>query len=178
VKDAISDLETSGQIIIECDDSPGFKQVVYTGPETAYQQLMRGDMNGTAPNSMRLVRHSERTTQRLETILRECRKGVALNPRERIRLGIKKRPLVPLDPDKPSHTLTTQPDDLVHYSEPRTLTVREYARLQSFPDWYEFSGNYATGGLRRRVECPRYTQVGNAVPPFVAEILGQAIAGL
>jgi DNA (cytosine-5)-methyltransferase 1 len=56
--------------------------------------------------------------------------------------------------------------------------VREYARLQSFPDWYEFKGKYTTGGDRRVRECPRYTQAGNAVPPFLAEFLGGLLAKL
>ncbi len=66
----------------------------------------------------------------------------------------------------------------LHYSEPRILTVREYARLQSFPDWYDFKGKYTTGGDRRLRECPRYTQAGNAVPPFLAEFVGKLVADL
>jgi DNA (cytosine-5)-methyltransferase 1 len=77
-----------------------------------------------------------------------------------------------LAPNQIAPTITTNPDDLIHYSEPRTLTVREVARLQSFPDWFEFKGRYTTGGLRRREDCPRYTQVGNAVPPLLAEAIG------
>ena len=53
--------------------------------------------------------------------------------------------------------------------------VRECARLQSFPDWFDFRGKFTTGGDRRTRECPRYTQVGNAVPPLLAEAIGQAI---
>ena len=64
------------------------------------------------------------------------------------------------------------PDDLLHYDEPRILTVRECARLQSFPDWFEFHGPYTTGGDRRKVSCPKYTQVGNAIPPLMAEGIG------
>lgn len=64
------------------------------------------------------------------------------------------------------------PDDYIHYSEPRTLTVREYARIQSFPDWYEFKGAYTTGGKRRAEQVPRYTQIGNAIPPLFGEFTG------
>jgi len=58
------------------------------------------------------------------------------------------------------------------------LTVREMARLQSFPDTFQFKGKYTTGGDRRTKECPRYTQVGNAVPPLLAEALGTALRGV
>ena len=49
----------------------------------------------------------------------------------------------------PSITATSLPDDYVHYNQPRSLTVREWARLQTFPDNYQFSGKRTTGGLRR-----------------------------
>jgi len=82
----------------------------------------------------------------------------------------------------PSITATSLPDDYVHFSQPRILTVREWARLQGFPDWYQFSGSRTTGGLRRagnpqkglfNRELPKYTQIGNAVPVFLASKLGQ-----
>ena len=79
-----------------------------------------------------------------------------------------------LDPNSQSPTITSIPDELVHYCEPRILTVREHARIQSFPDWYEFKGKYTSGGKRRKNEVPRYTQVGNAVPPLFAEQIGRA----
>jgi DNA (cytosine-5)-methyltransferase 1 len=56
--------------------------------------------------------------------------------------------------------------------------VRENARIQSFPDDYVFKGKYTTGGSRRTQECPRYTQVGNAVPPFLGEVIGLLISCL
>jgi hypothetical protein len=71
--------------------------------------------------------------------------------------------------------LTSLPDDLVHYSEPRIPTVREYARIQSFPDWFEFKAKYTTGDKHRREQVPRYTQVANAVPPLLAEAMGLAL---
>ena len=178
VRQAISDLEMSGSKLIECIDSPGFKQITYTYPRTVYQRLMHGQMNGTAPNSLRLANHRDDTRKRFKQIISTCRQGVGMSASDRERFGMKKQCLVPLDGDQPSHTLTTLPDDFLHYSEPRILTVREYARLQSFPDWYEFRGKYTTGGERRLKECPRYTQAGNAVPPFLAEIIGNILKKL
>jgi len=67
---------------------------------------------------------------------------------------------------------------MIHYAEPRILTVREHARLQSFPDWFKFKGPYTSGGARRKNACPRYTQVGNAVPPLLAEAVAEMLAGL
>ncbi|MCP4350320.1 MAG: DNA cytosine methyltransferase [Desulfobacterales bacterium] len=69
----------------------------------------------------------------------------------------------------------TIPDDLIHYAEDRTLTVREMARLQSFPDWFVFRGNVTTGGRQRVYEVPQYSQVGNAVPPLLAKCIGEGI---
>lgn len=178
VKQAISDLEIGNKDLIDCVDSQGFQQITYSTPRTHYQRLMHGSLNGTAPNSLRLAKHTDEVRDRFATILSTCRRGVQLCKDDRERLGINKHCTVPLDPDRPSHTLTTLPDDLLHYSEPRILNVREYARLQSFPDWFEFKGKYTTGGDRRVRECPRYTQVGNAVPPFLAECLGQLLRAL
>lgn len=81
----------------------------------------------------------------------------------------------------PSMTATSMPDDYIHFSQPRTLTVREWARLQLFPDWYRFEGKRTTGGIRRAGnprennfdrEVPKYTQIGNAVPVALAERVG------
>lgn len=82
----------------------------------------------------------------------------------------------------PNITATSLPDDYVHFAQPRTLSVREWARLQTFPDWYQFSGKRTTGGLRRagnpkagnfEREVPKYTQIGNAVPVALARQIGQ-----
>lgn len=173
VGEALSDLETAGKKLVPCRESEGFLEVTYAGPRTAYQRLMREGMGTAAPNSMRLARHREETLRRFRLALDNSRKGVTLTMAERHRLGImNKHQFTILDRKLPSHTLTTLPDDLLHYSEPRILTVREYARLQSFPDYYSFQGKYTTGGQHRRTEAPRYTQVGNAVAPLMAELLG------
>lgn len=173
VREAISDLETTGKELVACPDvKGGYKQILYGKPKTVYQTLLHGSLNGEAPNSLRLAKHTDEIRDRFSTILKTCRRGVQMNPTDRKRFKLKKVCVVPLDPEQPSHTLTTLPDDLIHYSEPRILSVREYARLQSFPDWYAFKGKYTTGGSQRIRECPRYTQVANAVPPFLAKVLG------
>ncbi len=85
----------------------------------------------------------------------------------------------------PSITATSMPDDYVHFEQPRTLTVREWARLQGFPDWYQFKGKRTTGGIRRAGnpvegnhvrELPKYTQIGNAVPVPMAQAIGKHLA--
>lgn len=77
--------------------------------------------------------------------------------------------------DEPSATVMTIPDDYIHPYENRTFTVRELARLQSFDDSFVFYGKRTTGGTRRRVEIPQFSQVGNAVPPLLAKAVASAI---
>lgn len=144
---------------------------------SAYQKLMRRDCP-SQPADLRLPRHREETIQRMQNILNTCKRGTCLRPFDRDRLGIRKRSTTPLDPDAPSPTISTLPDDFIHYAQPRSMTVREHARLQSFPDWFSFQGPYTTGGKRRREACPRFTQVGNAVPPLLAEALGEMLVRL
>jgi DNA (cytosine-5)-methyltransferase 1 len=178
VSEAISDLEVSKYRLIDCLETPGFKQIDYTQPDkpTPFQSLMRkGVMRSTKPNSLRLPKHKPATVERFQDVLDTCAKGKSLSSDDRERYRTKKQCFTPLHPDQLSKTITTLPDDLLHYSEPRILTVRENARLQSFPDWFAFKGKYTTGGARRREECPRYTQVGNAVPPLMGEALGLLI---
>lgn len=77
--------------------------------------------------------------------------------------------------DQPSATVLTIADDYISPWEDRTFSVREMARCQSFDDSFEFLGKRTTGGLRRRVEIPQYTQVGNAVPPLLAKAIAEEI---
>ena len=90
-------------------------------------------------------------------------------------LETKKRNYTVLDPDTPSVTITTMPDDYVHYDSNRSLTVREMARIQSFDDSFVFQGKRTTGGDRRKLETPQFTQVGNAVPPLMARAIATEI---
>ena len=70
-------------------------------------------------------------------------------------------------------TLNTKADSVYHYEAARALSVREFARLQSFPDRFVFTADPRRGALDGRHEGgpahSRYRQVGNAVPPLLAK---------
>lgn len=179
VKDAIHDLRTKGARRQPCIDprSPrGFEEVSYDRPSSVYQELMHRDCPNESMDSMRMARHSDEVQSRFELILKECPKGVPMHEEHRKRYGLKKHRIYPMAANLPAPTVTTLPDDVLHYEEARILTVRESARIQSFPDWFRFCGKFTTGGALRTRECPRYTQVGNAVPPLLGRAIGLAIA--
>ncbi|QOY52485.1 DNA cytosine methyltransferase [Candidatus Sulfurimonas baltica] len=92
-----------------------------------------------------------------------------------ISLETKKHSQRPLKLNSPSPTVVSVPDDVIHPIVPRTMTVREQARFQSFPDYFEFRSKETTGGARRRIDVPQYTQVGNAVPPLMAKAIAEHI---
>lgn len=177
-KDAISDLEVVVNGTIPSIDTKGFEAISYREPQTRFQTAMRDGYKGAPPDT-RLARHRSEIRERFKAIIRasqeENRLNMSISAETRKAHGLKKMAIRVLDPLGPAPTITSLPDDLLHYSEPRTLTVRENARLQTFPDWFAFKGNYTTGGHRRRHEVPRFTQVANAVPPLLAEQLGLAL---
>jgi DNA (cytosine-5)-methyltransferase 1 len=170
LEDAISDLlrikETTSP------DTASFKAGLYNRPQSAYQILLKGDYSEKIPDSHRFAKHSVETTEKLAFILKYAEKNKTLSIDLKEKFNLKKRTIIPLSATMPTPTITTLPDDYIHYSEPRIFTVREYARIQSFNDWYEFKGKYTTGGKRRTQEVPRYSQIGNAIPPFFGEQAG------
>ena len=82
-----------------------------------------------------------------------------------------------LDPDKPSPTVTRSGyRDFIHPYENRMLTVRELACLQSFPLDWEFTGTRLDSySSKREVSMTQFGQVGNAVPPILANAIANAI---
>lgn len=79
-------------------------------------------------------------------------------------------------------TLNTKADSVYHYHETRCLSVREFARLQSFPDRFVFTTDPRRGALVGRIDGgpahSRYRQVGNAVPPLLASAAATEIVSL
>lgn len=177
-KQAISDLEIEHAGKIESPDTKGYEAIKTASAKTDYQRVMRDGHVGPLTDT-RLARHRPHIVERFGKIIAECkaegRLSVQLNSEMRNRHGINKMATRVLDPSLCAPTITSMPDDLLHYAEPRTLTVRENARLQTFPDWFAFQGKYTTGGERRAREVPRFTQVANAVPPLIAEMWGQVL---
>lgn len=171
LKEAISDLLYLNGTV-DCPDRNNFKAGVYSENMSAYQKYLRAGVSSHYPDSHSFANHRESTVERFEYYLRTAQKNKSISKEIKVSLSVNKHTIIPLDADSPSPTLTTLPDDYIHYQEPRILTVREYARIQSFPDWYEFKGKYTTGGKDRIKEVPRYTQIGNAIPPLFAEQSG------
>lgn len=173
MEDAISDLlQENG--FIDSPDTKNFKAGIYPGIKSGYQKLMREGFNytGLVADSHRFANHKKETREKFAYIIENAPRNEELGYLLREKYKINKRTVVLLDKNSVSPTLTTLPDDCIHYSEPRILTVREYARIQSFPDWFEFKAQYTTGNTARRKDVPRYTQVGNAVPPLFSEQCG------
>ncbi|KFC19316.1 DNA methyltransferase [Chryseobacterium sp. FH1] len=179
LEDAISDLLKSNGTK-ESPDTSSFQAGIYSSNKTNYQAYMRKNIRKEIADSHRFPKHLQSTSDRFKVILElsNNRRNLDLSKDIRERYNLKKHTIIPLCGSSKSPTITTLPDDYIHYLEPRILTVREYARIQSFPDWYEFKGKYTTGGKRRTQEVPRYTQIGNAIPPLFAEQSGLILKSL
>lgn len=175
ISDAISDLlRSNGEV--PSPDRKGFYSGKYgVAKLTAYEKLMRGDYPKTheIADSHSFAKQTPDKLACYRRLFAECPfRGKRIDGKNREQWGIKQRGITILDPNAVSPTITGHPDDYLHYSEPRIMTVRECARIQSFPDWYEIKKKYTTGGQMRKLEVPRYTQIGNAIPPLFAEQAG------
>lgn len=165
--DAIGDLPPveSGGIVHEYE----------TGPSTAYQIAMRSDAPDRLENHY-APRLSAQNLKRI-SILKPGEDWRSL-PHELLPAGMQRA----LRKDHtrryrrmtwegvPRAIITRFRDpksgEYTHPEQDRTISIREAARIQSFPDWFRFEGTYSS----------QYNQVGNAVPPLMARALGFAIA--
>ena len=172
ISQAINDLKKShGEV--DSKDTKAFKNGKYGRATSTYQKLMRNNIErGALPDSHRFAKHKSETIDLFKRLMTASKKSIRITPSMNLVEGLKKRGVTPLKKNSICNTLTSIPDDYIHYDEPRIMTVREHARIQSFPDDYEFKGPYTTGGERRKTDVPRYTQVANAVPPLFAEQVG------
>ncbi len=155
-------------------------------PKTNWQKLIRSNQftgeslkKGDVLNEHKYSNHSEIVRKRFEYMI----KNNGSIPDSLKTKKFAQRVLPAKWNDKgPNITACSLADDFVHFSQPRSLTVREWARLQTFPDWYLFAGKRTTGGIRRAGnpresifdrELPKYTQIGNAVPVKLAYEIGK-----
>ena len=138
-------------------------------PVSGYQELMR-ESNDSLHNHV-ATNHTERVIKRYSAL--EPGMGVKSLPEDlrTSKVGTKR-----WHPGRQSRTITTLPNDFVHYNQPRIPTVREMARIQTFPDDYVFLGQRTAGNQNRKGGyCSQTQQVGNAVPPWLGEAVGRQV---
>lgn len=155
-KDAISDL-----LPLSAEDGLEDEHGYASAPQNDYQKKMRGKQK-TVKNHQITIH----TQQTIDIISMVPDGGTIYDlPDEywnvrKYRKGFERMPSF-----KPCHTVDTGHRNYFHYSENRIPTARENARLQSFPDWYEFLGT----------KTDQYKEIGNAVPPILAYHIASAI---
>lgn len=133
-----------------------------------YQKFMR-------KNSEKLFNHI--TTKHRENSLKmfsmlKPGQGIEDLP---MNLRVNRRSLQRMERNKQSRTITCCNEDFIHYSLDRIITIREMARLQSFPDNYIFYGTRTTGGDMRKFSCCQVQQAGNSVPPLLAQAIAEGV---
>ena len=155
-------------------------------PKTNWQKLIRSNQftgeslkKGDVLNEHKYSNHSEIVRKRFEYMIKN--NGSIPDSLKTKKFAQRVLP-AKWNEKGPNITACSLADDFVHFSQPRSLTVREWARLQTFPDWYLFAGKRTTGGIRRAGnpresifdrELPKYTQIGNAVPVKLAYEIGK-----
>lgn len=148
-KDGISDLE-------------GASNEKYGSlPQNDYQKMLRGNMK--KPLNQDYTTHTDKTI----SIISQVPDGGNIRdlPEEIWHVRKYNKAFERMGTFKPSNTIDTGHRNYFHYSEPRIPTVRESARIQSFPDSFEILGTRGS----------QYKQVGNAVPPMLAKIIAERI---
>ena len=140
-------------------------------PESEFQEITRNKTK--ILYNHQAVAHSKRNIERFRMMIPG--KGNDSLP---VKLRTNRKSTKKLLPNQLCRTVTSSPEDFVHYEQPRILTIREVARIQTFPDSYKFLGPRTTGGPQRRTSCAQSQQLGNAVPPFLAQAVAEGIAAM
>lgn len=170
---------------------------VYTGDNSAFSELMRnngfwklGEGTNNEITYQTPMKHRACTLERF-TLLRQGESLKDLFERYvgEEREALQARRVLPkkmfikrnyrLKPDEASPTVTSHClDEFVHPTHNRALTVRECARLQSFPDCYDFAGGpFIVPHIERTVQ-DKYEQIGDAVPPLLSYAWGKQIINI
>ena len=165
----------------------------YTGKDTAFTKLMKDphfwhrENFGTGLTLQTAMKHRPCTIKRFSLLkegegLKDLFERFSSEEREAMqrervlpkKIFIKRN--VRLKLAEPSSTVTSHClDEFVHPIYNRALTVRECARLQSFPDSYFFHGPFLVPHLDRTTQ-DKYEQIGDAVPPLLAYAWGRKIS--
>ena len=175
----------------------GKEQNRYTGRESEYSLLMKNDEfwkrttkeDGKVTNHM-TMKHRACTIERFSLLkpgesLKDLFDRYVGEEREKLqeRRVLPKKMFIKrnyrLKYNEASPTVTSHClDEFVHPKYDRALTVRECARLQSFPDSYDFCGGpYIVPHIDRTIQ-DKYEQIGDAVPPLLAYAWGKEISSI
>ena len=147
-KEAIGDLENCSEKYLN-------------EPESDYQKNMR--KNETILKNNQLTIHSDQTVKIIDLVP----DGGKIKDLDEKYWNVRKynKAFQRMNSKLPSNTIDTGHRNYFHYKENRIPTVRESARIQSFSDDFEFLGS----------KTSQYKQVGNAVPPLLAEVIAESI---
>lgn len=172
----------------------GKEATAYTGNESEYSLLLknekfwkREDLHSDKVTYQMPMKHRECTLKRFELIKPgESLKNLFERYTGEERETLQKQRIMPkkmfikrnyrLRLKEPAPTVTSHClDEFIHPKYNRALTVRECARLQSFPDSYDFCGGPYIVPHIDRVTQDKYEQIGDAVPPLLAYAWGMKI---
>lgn len=130
-------------------------------PQNEYQRTLRGSQE--KPLNQDYTAHTEQTIN----IISQIPDGGNIRslPKEFWEVRKYNKAFERMSSQRPSNTIDTGHRNYFHYAEPRIPTLRESARIQSFPDNFEVLGTRGS----------QYKQVGNAVPPMLAKVIAEKI---
>ena len=133
-------------------------------PQNDFQRAMRG--NQIRPLNQDYTSHTEQTVN----IISQIPDGGNIKslPQEFWEVRKYNKAFERMSSTRPSNTIDTGHRNYFHYKEPRIPTLRESARIQSFPDSFEVLGTRGS----------QYKQVGNAVPPLLSKVIAENIIKL